>query len=111
MFRPKSSDDNNFVLLFPRRNSSAPHSGAARGQMVLAVAQLVSSSWGREEAEVGHVPQSLNLSHAHRELLKKGICSYLLPGHEALQEGDTTMLPSVFEKYVSPQILKVCYVK
>lgn len=77
--------------------------------MVLAVSHLVSSLWGREEEETRLVPQSLNLSAPHRELLKRGICSYLLPGQEAPQQGDISSLPSApaFEKYVSPEILKV----
>lgn len=97
------------ILLFPRINNPTPHSGAPEGQMVLAVSQLVSSLWGREEVETEHIPQSLNLSAPHRELLKRGIRSYLLPGQEALQRGDIPS-PPVFEKHVSPEILKVCSV-
>ncbi|XP_039989941.1 constitutive coactivator of peroxisome proliferator-activated receptor gamma isoform X2 [Xiphias gladius] len=93
-----------------RKNNPAPHSGAPRGQIFLAVSQLVSSLWGRQEEETGHILQSLNLSAPHRELLKRGICSYLLPGQEALQQGDISARPSAsaFEKYVSPEILKAC---
>ncbi|XP_030271468.1 constitutive coactivator of peroxisome proliferator-activated receptor gamma [Sparus aurata] len=93
-----------------RLNNPSPHSGAPQGQMVLAVSHLVSSLWGREEEETRLVPQSLNLSAPHRELLKRGICSYLLPGQEAPQQGDISSLPSApaFEKYVSPEILKAC---
>lgn len=93
-----------------RKHSPAPHSGAHQGRMVLAVSQLVSSLWCREEEEAGYIPQSLNLSAPLRDLLKRGICSYLLPGQEALQRGDISALrsPSAFEKYVSPQILKAC---
>ncbi len=97
-------------LLFPRINNPTAHSGASQGQMVLAVSHLVSSLWGREEEETELIPQSLNLSAPHRELLKTGICSYLLPGQEAPQRGDISALPSppAFEKHVSPEILKVC---
>lgn len=80
--------------------------------MVLAVSHLVSSVWGREGEETGLIPESLNLSASQREILKSGICSYLLPGQEALQRGDISALSSApaFEKYVSPEILKVCSV-
>lgn len=96
-------------LLFPRINSPAAHSSAPQVQMVLAVSHLVSSLWDREEEETELVPQTLNVSAPHRELLKRGICSYLLPGQEALQRGDISALPSApaFEKHVSPEILKV----
>lgn len=100
-------------VLFPRINNPAPHSGAPQGQMVLAVSHLVSFLWGTEEQEAGQIPQSLNLSAPHRELLKRGVHSYLLPGQEALQRGDTSALPSAapaFEKHVSSEILKVCSV-
>ncbi|XP_078107073.1 constitutive coactivator of peroxisome proliferator-activated receptor gamma isoform X2 [Sander vitreus] len=93
-----------------RINSPVPHSGAPQGQMVLAVSHLVSSLWGREEQETGLIPQSLNLSASHRELLKRGVRSYLLPGQEALQQDDMSPLPSAsaFEKHFSPKILKAC---
>ncbi|XP_050933522.1 constitutive coactivator of peroxisome proliferator-activated receptor gamma isoform X2 [Lates calcarifer] len=93
-----------------RKNNPAPHSGAPQGQMVLAVSQFVSSLWGRQEEETGHIPQSLNLSPPQRELLRKGICSYLLPGQEDPHQGDISAHPSTaaFEKYVSPEILKAC---
>lgn len=100
------------ILLFPRINNPAPHSAAPQGQMVLAVSHLVSSLWCKEKEETGLIPQSLNLSTPNRELLKRGICSYLLPGQEALQQGDISALPPAraFEKHVSPEILKVCSV-
>ncbi|XP_041799062.1 constitutive coactivator of peroxisome proliferator-activated receptor gamma isoform X2 [Chelmon rostratus] len=93
-----------------RIHNPAPHSGAPQGHMVLAVAHLVNSLWGREAEETGLIPQSVNLSAPNRELLKRGICSYLLPGQEALQGGDISTLPSApaFEKHVSPEILKAC---
>ncbi|XP_028437824.1 constitutive coactivator of peroxisome proliferator-activated receptor gamma isoform X2 [Perca flavescens] len=93
-----------------RINSPVPHSGAPQGQMVLAVSHLVSSLWDREEQETGLIPQSLNLSAPHRELLKRGVRSYLLPGQEALQQDDMSALPSAsaFEKHFSPKILKAC---
>uniref|UniRef100_A0A3B4T2K2 Family with sequence similarity 120B n=1 Tax=Seriola dumerili TaxID=41447 RepID=A0A3B4T2K2_SERDU len=93
-----------------RKNNPAPHSGPPRGQMVSAVSQLVSSLWGRQAEDTEHILQSLNLSAPHRELLKRGICSYSLPGQEAPQQGDISAhLPdSAFEKYVSPEILKAC---
>ncbi|XP_040892236.1 constitutive coactivator of peroxisome proliferator-activated receptor gamma [Toxotes jaculatrix] len=93
-----------------RKNSPASHSGTPQGQMVLAVSQFVSSLWCRQEEDTGHILESLNLSAPHRELLKRGICSYLLPGQKALQQGDISPPPSAsaFEKYVSPEILKAC---
>lgn len=99
-------------LLSPRKDDPASQFGAPQGQMVLAVAHLVSSVWSREKEETGLIPESLNLSASQREILKSGIRSYLLPGQEALQRGDLSALPSVpvFEKYVSPEILKVCLV-
>ncbi|XP_073321091.1 constitutive coactivator of peroxisome proliferator-activated receptor gamma [Pagrus major] len=93
-----------------RLNNPASHYGAPQEQMVLAVSHLVSSLWGREEEETGLIPQCLNLSAPHKELLKMGICSYLLPGQEAPQQGDISSLPPApaFEKHVSPEILKAC---
>lgn len=78
---------------------------------MLAVAQLVSSLWDKEEEETGHILQSLNLSEPHRELVKKGICSYSLHEQGALHQSDISAHPSAsaFEEYVSPQIVKVCY--
>uniref|UniRef100_A0A8C2ZPB0 Family with sequence similarity 120 member B n=1 Tax=Cyclopterus lumpus TaxID=8103 RepID=A0A8C2ZPB0_CYCLU len=77
---------------------------------VLAVSHLVSSLWGREEQETELIPQSLDLSAPHRELLKRGVCSYLLPGHKAFPQGDISAQSFAFEKHVSPEILKVCSV-
>ncbi|XP_070690588.1 constitutive coactivator of peroxisome proliferator-activated receptor gamma [Pempheris klunzingeri] len=93
-----------------RINNPTPHSGAPQGQMVLAVSLLVSSLWGREEEDSGFIPPSLNLSAPRRELLKKGICSYLLPKQQSVQQLDISVLPSspAFEKHVSPEILKAC---
>ncbi|KAF7669373.1 hypothetical protein LDENG_00193080 [Lucifuga dentata] len=88
---------------------TVPHSGTPPGQMVLAVAQLVSSVWNREEDEL--IPLSLNLSFPDRQLLEKGLCSYLL-SQEALQHSDVSASPSdsacVMERNVSPQIFKAC---
>ncbi len=99
-------------LLLSRKINPSSHSGTPQGQMVFAICHLVSSLWGRDEEETGLIPRSLNLSAPHRELVKRGICSYLLPGQEALNEGDVSALPSApaFEKHVSPEILKVCSV-
>lgn len=96
-------------LLFPRKNNPASQSGAPQGQVVLEVAHLVSSVWSREKEETGLIPESLNLSASQREIVMSGICSYLLPGQEALQRVDPSALSSVpaFEKYVSPEVLKV----
>ncbi|XP_055363435.1 constitutive coactivator of peroxisome proliferator-activated receptor gamma isoform X2 [Betta splendens] len=93
-----------------RKVGLASYSGAPQGQMVLAVAQLVKSLWRKEEMEAGNIPQSLNLSDPLRELIKKGMCYYLLPGKDSLQQDDLSACSSAsaFEKYVSPQILKVC---
>ncbi|XP_078139466.1 constitutive coactivator of peroxisome proliferator-activated receptor gamma [Centroberyx gerrardi] len=95
-----------------RNSRPPPGSGAPQGQKVLAVAQLVSSVWGREQGEAGLIPQSLVLSAPDRELLERGVRSYLLPGQEALQRGEVpTLRPDfarVMERYVSPEILKAC---
>ncbi|XP_054471763.1 constitutive coactivator of peroxisome proliferator-activated receptor gamma [Anoplopoma fimbria] len=91
-----------------RTNNPTPHSGAPQGQKVLAVSHLVSSLWGREEQDTELIPPSLNLSAPHRELLKRGVRSYLLPGQEAFQRGDISAPPPAFEKHVSPEILKAC---
>uniref|UniRef100_UPI0037E9806E constitutive coactivator of peroxisome proliferator-activated receptor gamma n=1 Tax=Semicossyphus pulcher TaxID=241346 RepID=UPI0037E9806E len=94
-------------------NNPAPHSGAPQGQKVLAVSHLVSSLWGKEEEETDLIPQSLNVAAPHRELLQRGVRSYLLPGQEAFQQGDISAVPSApaFEKHVSPEILKACIEK
>ncbi|XP_049891985.1 constitutive coactivator of peroxisome proliferator-activated receptor gamma isoform X2 [Epinephelus moara] len=91
-----------------RTNDPASHSGAPQGQMVLAVSHLVCSLWSREEQQTGLIPQSLDLSAPQKELVKKGVRSYLLPGQEGLQQGDISVPPCGFEKHVSPEILKAC---
>ncbi|KAK5935131.1 hypothetical protein CgunFtcFv8_020517 [Champsocephalus gunnari] len=98
---------NNAMATYRIDNPTA-HSGAPQGQMVMAVSHLVSSVWGREEQETGLIPQTLNLSAPHRELLKRGVHSYLLPGEEAIQLGDISAPSSAFEKHVSSEILKAC---
>jgi len=98
------------VLLFPRTNHHTTHSGAPPGQKVLAVSHLVSSLWGREEQENELIPQSLDVSAPHRELLESGVCSYLLPGHHTFPRGDISAQSFAFEKHVSPEIFKVCSV-
>lgn len=73
--------------------------------MVIAVAHLVSSVWGRETDESGLIPEGLNLSGSQREMLQRGAGSYVLPG----QWGHIAA-PSAapaFEKHVSPEVLKV----
>uniref|UniRef100_A0A3B5AVJ2 Family with sequence similarity 120B n=1 Tax=Stegastes partitus TaxID=144197 RepID=A0A3B5AVJ2_9TELE len=90
-----------------RKNNPTPHPGAPQGQVVLAVSQLVSSLWKKEEELTGLVPQSLNLSAPDRELLMRGVCFYLLPGQKAHID-DISALPSAFDKHVSPEILKAC---
>lgn len=81
----------------------------AKGQLVLAVSEFVRSLWGSEETKLGDILQALDLSDSQRELLKKGIKSYLLPGQEALDRDDVSVRPSAcaFQKYVSPEIFKV----
>ncbi|XP_034385334.1 LOW QUALITY PROTEIN: constitutive coactivator of peroxisome proliferator-activated receptor gamma [Cyclopterus lumpus] len=91
-----------------RTNNPTTHASAPQGQKVLAVSHLVSSLWGREEQETELIPQSLDLSAPHRELLKRGVCSYLLPGHKAFPQGDISAQSFAFEKHVSPEILKAC---
>lgn len=73
------------------------------------MSQLVRSLWSTEDEEAELVPQSLNLSTPRRELLKKGVCLYTLPGQKRPELCEISSLPSAFEKYVSPEILKVCY--
>ncbi|KAM7015745.1 constitutive coactivator of peroxisome proliferator-activated receptor gamma [Tautogolabrus adspersus] len=101
---------NNAISTY-RINNPASHSGAPQGQMVLAVSHFVSSLWRREEEDAGLILHSLNLSAPLRELLQRGISSYILPGQEALQQGDSALSSasaSAFEKHVSPEILKAC---
>lgn len=77
--------------------------------MVLAVSHLLSSTCTSNMEATDLIPKSLNVSDSQRKTLKAGICSYLLPGHEALQGGDTSDLSCVpaFQKCVSAEILKV----
>ncbi|XP_035016308.2 constitutive coactivator of peroxisome proliferator-activated receptor gamma [Hippoglossus stenolepis] len=100
---------NNAIATY-RKNNPAPDHGAPQVETVLAVSQYVSSLWGGQEEETGHILQCMNLSAPHRELLKRGICSYLLPRQEALQRGVISSCPSAcaMEKYVSPETLKAC---
>lgn len=95
----------NFIVY--RRTSSALSSGAPGGHVVQAVAQFVNSLLSPEVEQNELVPQSLNASSPHRELLKKGIRSYLLPGQKGFELVDISALPSAFEKLVSPDVLKV----
>lgn len=97
-------------LLFSRKNSPTTQSGAPQEQILLAVSHLVSSVCGRERDETGLIPACLNLSASQREILKSGISSYLLPRQEGVQHGDKSALSTVpaFEKYVSPELMKVC---
>ncbi|XP_065809123.1 constitutive coactivator of peroxisome proliferator-activated receptor gamma isoform X3 [Labrus bergylta] len=100
---------NNAISTY-RINNPVSHSGAPPGQMVLAVSHFVSSLWRREEEDVGLILHSLNLSAPLRELLQRGISSYILSGQEALQQGYISAPSSAFafEKHVSPEILKAC---
>uniref|UniRef100_A0A672YD58 Family with sequence similarity 120B n=1 Tax=Sphaeramia orbicularis TaxID=375764 RepID=A0A672YD58_9TELE len=70
------------------------------------------SLWSRED-ENNLIPLSLKLSPSDRELIERGVYSYLLTEQEAHQECDITTPPSgaVFEKYVSPecQMLNMFY--
>ncbi|XP_034043381.1 constitutive coactivator of peroxisome proliferator-activated receptor gamma isoform X2 [Thalassophryne amazonica] len=95
-----------------RNSSLSPRCGAPQGQMVLAVSQLINSLSGREEEKPVLIPPSLKLSAPDRELLERGICSYLLPAQDTLQRGDisTTRAGSAFvmERVVSPEIIKAC---
>lgn len=92
-----------------RKKARTSHSDAPQGQMVLAVSHLLSSRWTSDMEETDLIPKSLNVSDSQRKILKAGIYSYLLPGHEALQGGEIAGLPSVpaFQKCVSAEILKV----
>lgn len=75
------------------------------------MAQLVSSVWGREEGEAGLVPGSLALSAPDRDLVERGMRSYLLPREESSSAGNMPSSslgpPCAMERYVSPEILKV----
>ena len=97
-------------FLFSRINNPATQSGAPQDQILLAVSHLVGSVCGRERDETGLIPACLNLSASQREILKSGICSYLLPRHEGVQQGDESTLSTVpaFDEYVSPEVMKVC---
>ncbi|XP_012736463.2 constitutive coactivator of peroxisome proliferator-activated receptor gamma [Fundulus heteroclitus] len=98
---------NNAVAAY-RRTNPEPYLGHPQGQLVLAVAQFVRSLNVSEEEETGLVPRSLNVSSSQSELLKKGICSYLLPGHKDYELVDISAPPFAFEKHISPEILKAC---
>lgn len=93
-----------------REKAQAPLSDAYQGQTVLAVSHLLSSMWTSDMEDTDLIPKSLNVSASQRRILKAGICSYLLPGHEALQGGDISAPSCVpaFEKCVSAEILKAC---
>ncbi|XP_056134628.1 constitutive coactivator of peroxisome proliferator-activated receptor gamma [Lampris incognitus] len=95
-----------------RRSCPPRSSGTSHGMKILALAQLVSSVGDREERESGLVPRSLVLSATDRELLEKGIRSYLLPGQELFHGVDIPPFSSgsacVMEKFISPDILQVC---
>lgn len=92
-----------------RQSIPTPDSSVRQGQMLLAVSQFVSSLWSRED-ESSLIPLSLNLSPSDRELIERGVYSYLLPEQQPHQRLDITSPPSdaVFEKYVSPEVLKAC---
>ncbi|KAM4597408.1 constitutive coactivator of peroxisome proliferator-activated receptor gamma [Fundulus diaphanus] len=98
---------NNAVAAY-RRTNPEPYLGHPQGQVVLAVAQFVRSLNVSKEEETGLFPHSLNVSSSQSELLKKGICSYLLPGHKDYELVDISAPPFAFEKHVSPEILKAC---
>ncbi|XP_074523322.1 constitutive coactivator of peroxisome proliferator-activated receptor gamma isoform X2 [Halichoeres trimaculatus] len=104
----KTMNIRNNAMATYRQNNPSSHSGAPQGQMVLAVSHLVSSLWGKEEEEAELF--SLNLSAPLRELLQRGISSYVLPGQEASQQSDSSTASSVsaFEKHVSAEVLKAC---
>ncbi|XP_061566849.1 constitutive coactivator of peroxisome proliferator-activated receptor gamma [Cololabis saira] len=91
-----------------RKNNPAPCYGAPQGQVVLAVAQFVSSLYSRDDEDTQLVPQSLNVSAADKELLENGICSYLLPGDKGFELVSSPPSASAFEKHVHPEILKAC---
>ncbi|KAM3624756.1 uncharacterized protein V6R79_001068 [Siganus canaliculatus] len=100
---------NNAAAIY-RSSDAARHSGSPQGHMVFALSHFVSSLWDTEKEKTELIPPSLDLSTFQKELLKKGICSYLLPGQETLRLGDISVPPSppAFEKYVSPEIIKAC---
>ncbi|XP_029986746.1 constitutive coactivator of peroxisome proliferator-activated receptor gamma isoform X2 [Sphaeramia orbicularis] len=99
----------NIAMTTYRQSSPTPQSDVPHGQILSAVSQFVSSLWSRED-ENNLIPLSLKLSPSDRELIERGVYSYLLTEQEAHQECDITTPPSgaVFEKYVSPEVLKAC---
>ncbi|KAM9410593.1 constitutive coactivator of peroxisome proliferator-activated receptor gamma isoform 2-T2 [Pholidichthys leucotaenia] len=99
------------AIITHRKKHPAPNTSAPQGQVVLAVSQLVSSLWDTKEDKSALVPQCLNLSTPQRELLTRGVHSYLLPGNKGLDVDDMSALPSAFGKHVSPEILKACRAK
>uniref|UniRef100_A0A1A8G7Z6 Family with sequence similarity 120B n=1 Tax=Nothobranchius korthausae TaxID=1143690 RepID=A0A1A8G7Z6_9TELE len=91
-----------------RRASPAAYSRAPHGQVVLAVTRLVSTLGSPDGEQTELVPWSLNAPVPLRDLLKKGISSYLLPGQKGFELVDVSASPATFEKLVSPEILKAC---
>lgn len=86
--------------------NSLPHPGAQQGLMIFAVSQFV-RPWSGIDKDV--LFPTLKLSPADRGLLEKGIRSYKLSGQNTHLPNDISGHPAgVFQKYVSPAILKAC---
>uniref|UniRef100_A0A1A8JY06 Family with sequence similarity 120B n=1 Tax=Nothobranchius kuhntae TaxID=321403 RepID=A0A1A8JY06_NOTKU len=66
--------------------------------VVLAVTRLVSTLGSPDGEQTELVPWSLNAPVPLRDLLKKGISSYLLPGQKSFEFVDVSASPATFEK-------------
>lgn len=77
---------------------------------MFAVSYFVSSLSGNDKEVDSLIPPSLKLSPSDKELLESGIRSYLLPEQKTHQYGDIRDHPTacVYQKYVSPDIVKAC---
>lgn len=77
-------------------------------EKVLAVAHLITSSRGCVEGGFG--PASLNLSDSDRQVLKRGVQYYLLPGQQSLWGATAPSSPPspvcVMERHVDPAVLQ-----
>uniref|UniRef100_A0A3B3ZAI3 Uncharacterized protein n=1 Tax=Periophthalmus magnuspinnatus TaxID=409849 RepID=A0A3B3ZAI3_9GOBI len=79
--------------------------GSQQGQIILAVSQFVRSC---SESHDVLIPPSLKLSPVDKELLEKGVQSYILFEQTKRRSSETTDHPAaVYQKYVSPTILQV----
>ncbi|XP_055010265.1 constitutive coactivator of peroxisome proliferator-activated receptor gamma isoform X2 [Boleophthalmus pectinirostris] len=86
--------------------NSTSYPGSQQQDIILAVSQFVRSC--SESPDVLVTP-SLKLSPVDKELLEKGVQSYLLSDQTKHLSSETTDHPvAVYQKYVSPTILQAC---